>query len=172
MVVRRWDGMVHGFLEMAPVVKRAHEGLLEIARWLEWAFREQGTKEPGEVSLPGLAEKTPADAVVSSASLQEDAARGDVGPALATEVTEAPGRMPRPPLEQGQVLRVGMEVVGSDGQRMGKVKAVRANDFVVDRRFRRAVALPFEAVHEAGDRVILSVPAKEATKMDWSPPSL
>jgi hypothetical protein len=51
---------------------------------------------------------------------------------------------------------------------MGKVKAVRAGDFVVDRRFRRSVALPFEAVHEALDRVVLIVPAKEAARTDWS----
>jgi hypothetical protein len=55
---------------------------------------------------------------------------------------------------------------------MGRVKAVRASDFVIDRRFRRSLTAPLEAIREVGERVVLSVPAREATKMDWLHPSV
>ncbi len=176
MVLRRRQGLVHGFLDMAPVVKEAEQGLLEIASWLRLAFNPKlpsaGTQQrvaPREAdvsaealeSLLGRASEPAEDEVVGNATLQEDASRRC-------------GSLARPgsgslsaPLETGIPVRVGMEVVGSDGHRMGKVKEVRSSDFVIDRRFRRDIALPFEAIHQAGDRVVLIVPAEEATKIDW-----
>ncbi len=185
MMVRRCAGMTHGFLEMAPVVERAREALEEMAYWLNAAFSvheevaRAAQEEPGEVrgapaaaqeglTLAELGAKTRDDGVVGNASLREDAARGEAAPAQAAGPAEG---MERAPLEGGLVLRVGMEVVGSDGQRMGKVKAVHAGDFVVDRRFRRSVTLPFEAIRAANDRIVLTVPAKDATRMDWSQPA-
>ncbi|HLW02626.1 MAG TPA: alpha/beta hydrolase [Ktedonobacterales bacterium] len=38
MAMRRRAGMVHGFLDMAPVVREARKGLEEIADWLRVAF--------------------------------------------------------------------------------------------------------------------------------------
>lgn len=231
-VVRRSEGMVHGFLDMAPVVERARDALLEMASWLRVAFKDPQEPVTAEVFtlLKGTAAFVPVQEGLRMAAISERAmvtlmpesfelvstrlvqgasagasagtgerasagsadaaatASGSAGPAdaereaappavdervsaeAAGEAEEA-GTLPQAPLETGVVLRVGMEVVGSDGQRMGKVKAVRVADFVVDRRFRRAVALPFRAIHEAGDQVILSVPAKEATKIDWSQPA-
>jgi sporulation protein YlmC with PRC-barrel domain len=95
--------------------------------------------------------------------LEADAGRGQAAPEAAAERAA--------PLESGAPVRVGMEVVGSDGRHMGTVKAVRASDFVIDRRFRRELAAPFEAIQEVGERVVLSVPAREATRMDWLHPS-
>lgn len=232
-VVRRSEGMVHGLLDMAPVVERARSALLEIAAWLRVAFKDQQESATAEEFslLEGTAAFVPVQeglrmAVISeramvtllpesfelvSARLAPGAASGasaatgesasavsaeaaapasesavpagaeqgttlppafdDRAPAEAAGRVEGVSPVPQAPLETGLVVRVGMEVVGSDGHRMGRVKAVRVADFVVDRRFRRDIALPFRAIHEAGDQVILNVPAKEATKTDWSQPA-
>ena len=172
-------GMVHGFLDMAPVVLEAREGLVEMASWLRLAFYPVATAASAEEQTTigragttlGASEETTENELVGNASLREDATRGSGAPAVpqpSASAAEALASTPGAPLESGVPVRVGMQVVGADGHVMGKVKAVRDSDFVVDRRFRRDIALPFEAVYEAGDRVILSVSAKEATRMDWS----
>jgi acetyl esterase len=38
-VVRRYAGMTHGFLGMAPVVEKARAGVVEMGSWLRVAFR-------------------------------------------------------------------------------------------------------------------------------------
>lgn len=154
MVVRRWAGMTHGFLDMAPVVEEARRGLLEIAEWLQTAFQVSPTLKAAEGPAVSGVQAGPAE-------VQE----GLHMAAITERVTSAP-------LESGLLVRVGMEVVSSDGRHMGTVKAVRASDFVIDRRFRRDLTAPFEAIQEVGKRVMLSVPAREATKMDWSHLSL
>ncbi len=205
MVIRRYAGMVHGFLEMAPVVEDACNALREIAGWLRSAFSlpSAGAEQPGlsraEAPLVEVQEglsmanigaevtgaplmQTPEEAenhMVGNASLHEDAGRDEMAPTAAAEesasaapaASEVSEATPRAPLESGVVVRVGMEVVDAQGHHMGKVKAVRASDFVVDRRFRRDIALPFQAIQMTGERVVLNVPAKDATKIDWSQPS-
>jgi len=66
-----------------------------------------------------------------------------------------------------------MAVMGSDGDEVGKVKNVRTDDFLVDRRFERDVYVPFTAIKEvSGDRVVLTVETKETGKMGWENPPL
>jgi hypothetical protein len=60
-------------------------------------------------------------------------------------------------------VRVGMEVVGSDGQGLGQVKEVRDGDFMVNRRMARDVTVRYSGVREIdGNRVVLNVPAGQA----------
>ncbi len=154
MVVRRRAGMTHGFLDMAPVVEEARKGLLEIAGWLQAAFQVSPTLRAAE-------ERPLSGGQVAPAEMQEGLHMAGMTEKVASV-----------PLEGGLLVRVGMEVVSSDGQHMGTVKAVRAGDFVIDRRFRRDVVAPFEAIQEAGERVVLNVPARDVTKMNWAHPSL
>jgi hypothetical protein len=48
-------------------------------------------------------------------------------------------------------IHPGMDVVSIDGERIGKVKEVRDNDFLVDRPLARDLWVPFTAVLEAGE---------------------
>ena len=69
--------------------------------------------------------------------------------------------------------RAGMEVVGSDGERVGTVKEVRAEDLLVDRAMRRDLYVPLAAIREVtGQRVVLTVPADEADDQGWPNPPL
>ena len=47
---------------------------------------------------------------------------------------------------EGFMAAPDMEVVGSDGERLGSVKEVRASDFLVNRRLKRDVYVPNEAI--------------------------
>jgi hypothetical protein len=84
---------------------------------------------------------------------------------------------------------VGMEVVGSDGEVVGKVKQVRATTFLVSRSLRRDIRdiyVPYNAVHDLTlDEVALTIPAyevsqrekrtrpgMEAASQDWEVPPL
>ncbi|MGI9147458.1 MAG: hypothetical protein ACR2IK_13030 [Chloroflexota bacterium] len=48
-------------------------------------------------------------------------------------------------------IHPGMEVVSIDGERIGKVKQVRASEFLIDRPLAHDVWVPFSAVVEAGE---------------------
>ena len=75
-------------------------------------------------------------------------------------------------LGRGQV-QVGTEVYGSDGDYVGSVKEARERDLLVDRRMRRDVYVPFDAVQSvAGGRVVLAIPAEQVDEMGWANPSL
>jgi hypothetical protein len=82
-----------------------------------------------------------------------------------------------------------MEVVGSDGEVVGKVKQVRATTFLVSRSLRRDIHdiyVPYNAVHDLTlDEVALTIPAyevsqrekrtrpgMEAASQDWEVPPL
>ncbi|HET8631002.1 MAG TPA: DUF2171 domain-containing protein [Thermomicrobiales bacterium] len=70
-------------------------------------------------------------------------------------------------------VRVGMCVVGSDRDEVGTVKAVRAADFLVDRRMRRDVYVPMAAVRDVtADSIMLDVPAGRVDDQHWPSPPL
>ena len=78
-----------------------------------------------------------------------------------------------------QYLKVGMEVVGSDGELAGTVKEVHASDFHLDRPMARDVLVPLEAIqaimdasgtHAGNPHVILTIRADSIGDMDWPHP--
>jgi hypothetical protein len=96
---------------------------------------------------------------------------------------------PEPPY-QGEILKAsspgkdqihpGMEVVGIDGESVGKVKEVREGEFLVDRPLARDVWVPFASVLEAGEQggafrrgptqpseVMLNIAAARVDDQDW-----
>jgi hypothetical protein len=73
-------------------------------------------------------------------------------------------------------IEVGLEVLGSDGQSVGKVKTVRQTDFVLDRPMARDLYVPFSAVRSVeayGERptraaeVVLNVSAAHLETQGW-----
>jgi hypothetical protein len=78
-----------------------------------------------------------------------------------------------------QYLKVGMEVVGHDGELAGTVKEVHTSDFHLDRPLARDVLVPIQAIQaivnatgtEAGNpRVILTIRADSVDDQDWPHP--
>jgi hypothetical protein len=70
-------------------------------------------------------------------------------------------------------VRVGMDVVGSDGKSVGRVKEVRNTDFLVDRPLARDVYVPFEACQSiSAERIVLTIPAGEVNNQGWANPGL
>lgn len=53
---------------------------------------------------------------------------------------------------------VGMEVIATNGKHIGQVKEIEEQDFLVNRRFRRDLYLPFGTIERVdGNQVILKV---------------
>ena len=78
-----------------------------------------------------------------------------------------------------QYLKVGMEVVGDDGELAGTVKEVHESDFHLDRPLARDVLVPLEAIqaivdasgtHAGNPRVVLTIRADSIGDMDWPQP--
>jgi hypothetical protein len=74
-------------------------------------------------------------------------------------------------------VRVGMEVVGFDGESVGLVKEVRANDFLLDRVMRRDLYVPLSAVERVvldvvPEQVVLNVRGADVAVADWESPPL
>jgi HSP20 family protein len=84
--------------------------------------------------------------------------------------------LPRADAYQGRripVIRNGMVVQGTDGEEIGRVKEVRGDELLVDRRFRRDIYIPIREVQEiVGDRVIIDVSADKVDDMGWRHPAI
>ncbi len=73
------------------------------------------------------------------------------------------------PVDRNQI-HSGMDVLGSDGQRIGKVKDVRSDDVLVDRQGVHDIYIPFTACHAADEQIRLDVPSTEVDKQGWLTP--
>ncbi len=69
-------------------------------------------------------------------------------------------------------IRVGMEVIGRDGENVGEVKEVRANDFLVDRSLARDVYIPFTGCQMTDGQIRLNIRADEVDNQGWEMPDL
>ena len=78
-----------------------------------------------------------------------------------------------------QYLKVGMEVVGSDGDLAGTIKEIHASEFHLDRPMSRDVLVPFEAIqasvdasgtHAGNPRVVLVIRADSVGIQNWPHP--
>ena len=76
-------------------------------------------------------------------------------------------------IDRSQV-QPGMPVLGSDGQEIGRVKAVRERDSLVDRPLDRDVCVLFAAIKEFLDsRIVLHITSLQVADQGWlSPPLL
>ncbi|MDQ3809332.1 MAG: hypothetical protein M3336_03485, partial [Chloroflexota bacterium] len=76
-------------------------------------------------------------------------------------------------------IQVGMDVLGVDGELVGRVKEVRAGDFLVDRPVARDLYVPYEYVLSVPDRgekparptqVVLTIPAAHLDRHGFEQP--
>ena len=68
----------------------------------------------------------------------------------------------------GWQIRETMTVVGSDGEDVGQVKEVHADELLLDRSMHRDLWVPFGAIRTVdGERVLLSCPAGEIDNQGW-----
>lgn len=72
--------------------------------------------------------------------------------------------------EMASVLTKGMDVVDPDGNKVGKVKAVRRTDFHMSRTLARDLYVPYDNCTFDGERVIINVPASEVKHQGWAHP--
>lgn len=70
-------------------------------------------------------------------------------------------------------IREGMQVLGSDGELIGVVKEIAANDFLVDRTMERDIYVPFSACSSISEgRVNLNLRAIDINQQNWRMPEI
>ena len=69
-------------------------------------------------------------------------------------------------------LTEGMTVIGPVGEDIGRVKEVRKADFLMALTMRRDLYVPFSAISEIGDSVVLNVRAQDIGDQGWEPAPL
>jgi hypothetical protein len=103
-------------------------------------------------------------------------------------VAPAPPKTPETLQQIHDLIRPGMDIVGSNGERVGTVEEIHDSDFLVDRDLSTDMYIPFSAVEEvvpSNQTVVLSIPAWEVPRLkqrtrpgkpegspDWSVPPL
>ncbi len=71
----------------------------------------------------------------------------------------------------GSQLRESMVVLGADNERIGVIKEVRTNDFLVNRRLARDVYVPFSAIRSVtSEGVMVTVNAGDVNDQGWPNP--
>lgn len=66
-------------------------------------------------------------------------------------------------------LRQGMDVLGSDGKRIGGIKEIHEYDFLIDRTLASDVHVPFSSIQNVtGSQVHLNIASDQVDKMHWS----
>jgi uncharacterized protein (TIGR02271 family) len=108
------------------------------------------------------------------AGIQPQAAAAAAETAAGTRPSpQGPPRVDAGAAARGAAVAAGADVVGSDGERVGRVKGVRGSDFLLDRPGRRDVYVPFAAVAQVtGGRVVLAVGSHEVDEQGWPNPPL
>lgn len=71
-----------------------------------------------------------------------------------------------------QRVRAGMEVVDTNGNRVGQVKEVRDNEFLLDRTMARDIYIQFSALGKVDDRIWLNIMESQIDQTDWPRPEL
>ena len=69
-------------------------------------------------------------------------------------------------------IRVGMEVIGRNGENVGEVKEIRSSDFLVDRALARDIYIPFTACQTTDGQIRLNIRADEVDNQGWEMPDL
>ncbi len=67
-------------------------------------------------------------------------------------------------------LKKGMEVLGFDGGRIGRIKELRENDFVIDRRMQPDAHVGYKMIDSlVDDKVTLILPSHHVDDKNWQP---
>ncbi len=70
-------------------------------------------------------------------------------------------------------VRTGMDVVGIDGEQVGRIKEVCRADFLVDRMLQRDIYVPLDAVQVVIERrIVLTVRGDRVDNRGWANPPL
>lgn len=98
----------------------------------------------------------------------------DISPSQSQGAPARPAATAPPDARIGHAdLRVGMDVLGANGSRIGTVKQVGAVDIWVDRTLQRDVYVPFTAIQAVTENsVVLHVLSGHIGDMGWDRPTL
>ena len=140
-------------IKRAVLIAKAVEGLSEVREELQVAGTSQG-KQVGY--------KDPAEGVDSSIPAIREAA---VDPEPMDEGLNPTTQADKNSL--ANLIQEGMDVFDSEGKKVGKVKEVRASDFLLTRLLARNYYVPFIACTLSTDGVHLNINGNEMKDQGW-----
>jgi hypothetical protein len=146
----------HGQLDASDVQVQVNHGEVTLQGTVDHREAKRSAEDTAE-SVAGVRD------VHNQLRVQQGAGQGQAGRF---------GTYGRSPVQRAQ-LHQGMDIVGSDANRIGQVKEVRDQDFLVDRAGQRDLYVPFDAVRDVmGNQIILTVPASQVDNQGWASPTL
>jgi hypothetical protein len=179
----------HGAIDASDMDVEVHDGTVILRGSTESGRVRRLTEElvedvPGVRDVQNELRVRPRDASPSYGGADRSGFSGDRGgaPASGVGVAESSGVSTRSgPGEPGRSAGAGpsqhgnrwqiretMDVVGTDGEKVGTVKAVHGTDFLLDGPMARDLLVPFSAVRTVdGERVMLGVRASEIDDQHW-----
>ncbi|CCF83521.1 DUF2171 domain-containing protein [Nitrolancea hollandica] len=175
-------GWIGSMAELNVPKDLAHQYAKQISEGnqIVMVLAEQGNRE-------NIAERALADAGAVHVESYPFEARPDEFPG-AEKVVPAHHEPKETPQQLHDQIRRGMDVVGSNGERVGEVKEIHDTDFLVDRERKTDIFIPFSAVQDvimSNQTVVLSIPDYEVSQLkqrtrpgkpagspDWEIPSL
>src|SRR5437879_5148415 len=96
-----------------------------------------------------------------------------------TQSDESHGEVLKASTPGAEQIEIGMDVLGVDGQNVGRVKEVRANDFLLDRPVARDLYVPYQVIMTVqrhgekpvkGNALVLNVSAAHLDSQGWEHP--
>jgi osmotically-inducible protein OsmY len=146
----------HGHLDASQIRVQVHQGEVTLQGTVDSRQAKRMAEDTAE-SVAGVHD------IQNQLRVQQPGSQGPAGRF---------GPFGSSPVQRAQI-RQGMDVVGSDASRIGQVKEVREQDFLVDRAGQRDLYVPFHAVHDVmGNQLILTVPAGQVEQQGWASPSM
>ncbi len=125
--------------------------------------------ENGEVTLEGIVSSREAKRMAEDTAESVPGVRDVHNRLRIGRLEPAPAELAGQPQVLRSQIRVGMDVLGSDGERIGEVKELRDNDFVVDRHLATDIYVPFEVVQTIrANQVVINVPAAQVDTYGWA----
>lgn len=141
-------------IKRAVIIAKTVEGVQDINEELQVVGADLDQREAYINPLEGVSSSTPsAEAAVGISPLDED-----LNPTMADEGGLA------------SLIKEGMDVFDSEGKKVGKVKEVRASDFLLSRLLARNYYVPYIVCSMNTDGIHLNVKGSEINDQGWAYP--
>lgn len=137
--------------------------------WVD-ANKIEVSVEKGDVTLNGVVPERAMKRYAEDAVIGIPGVR-DVHNRLNVEET-GEKQPPAPPVQQRPRLQEGMDVRDLKGNFIGRIKAVRESDFLVDRSMARDLYVPNSTVKSAENQIVLNVDEGQLESMDLPKPDV
>ncbi len=143
-------------IKRAVLIAQAVEGLSEVREVMQIAGASQGERDEHSEPVEGISSSIPA---TKEAAVELTPSDEGLNPTTKADEDSL-----------ASLIKEGMDVFDSEGKKVGKVKDVRASDFLLTRLLARNYYVPYIACAMSTDGVRLNVKGSEIKDQGWAFP--